>query len=379
MYGRFTERAQKAMILAQEEARRLNHTFIGTEHILLGLLKLGSGVAVEALTELGYSLDDVREEVETLLKNSENPNESSDNSGDLKYTPRAKHVMELAFKTARELGHPYIGTEHLLLALLQEGQGVAAKALIDMGIELEQLHNKVMEILGGMAKAASGKSSVPNQQQGSQSDPQSKKKSVIDVFSRDLTQMAKEGKLDPVIGRDKEIDRIIQILSRRTKNNPVLIGEPGVGKSAVVEGLAQRIIEGNVPEFLAGKKLVSLDMAAIVAGTKYRGEFEQRLKLIITEATTSKKVILFIDELHTIIGAGGAEGSLDAANMLKQPLSRGELQCVGATTIDDYRKYVERDTAIERRFQTIMINEPSVEDTIKILSGLRDKYEAHHK
>ncbi|HPN30831.1 MAG TPA: ATP-dependent Clp protease ATP-binding subunit [bacterium] len=381
MYGRFTERAQKAMILAQEEARRLNHSFIGTEHILLGLLKLGSGVAVEALTELNYSLDDVREEVETLLKNSENnaASKPADVSGELKYTPRAKHVMELAFKTARELGHPYIGTEHLLLALLQEGQGVAAKALIDMGIELEQLHHKVMEILGGMANAAAGKSSIPNQPQESSQSSQSKKKTAIDVFSRDLTQMAKEGKLDPVIGRDKEIDRIIQILSRRTKNNPVLIGEPGVGKSAVVEGLAQRIINGNVPEFLAGKKLVSLDMAAIVAGTKYRGEFEQRLKMIINEAVTSKKVILFIDELHTIIGAGGAEGSLDAANMLKQPLSRGELQCVGATTIDDYRKYVERDSAIERRFQTIMINEPSSEDTVKILSGLRDKYEAHHK
>ncbi|HPG31680.1 MAG TPA: ATP-dependent Clp protease ATP-binding subunit, partial [bacterium] len=333
------------------------------------------------MTELNYSLDDVREEVETLLKNSENnaASKPADVSGELKYTPRAKHVMELAFKTARELGHPYIGTEHLLLALLQEGQGVAAKALIDMGIELEQLHHKVMEILGGMANAAAGKSSIPNQPQESSQSSQSKKKTAIDVFSRDLTQMAKEGKLDPVIGRDKEIDRIIQILSRRTKNNPVLIGEPGVGKSAVVEGLAQRIINGNVPEFLAGKKLVSLDMAAIVAGTKYRGEFEQRLKMIINEAVTSKKVILFIDELHTIIGAGGAEGSLDAANMLKQPLSRGELQCVGATTIDDYRKYVERDSAIERRFQTIMINEPSSEDTVKILSGLRDKYEAHHK
>jgi ATP-dependent Clp protease ATP-binding subunit ClpC len=320
MYGRFTERAQKALINAQKEAKAFKHSFIGTEHILLGLLKLGSGVAVEALNKLGYTIEDVREEVETLLKNNgidETENVSPDT--ELKYTPRSKHVMELSFRIAHDLGHPYIGTEHILLALVQEGQGVAAKALIDLGIELQELYDKIMEILGNFESTATQKN-VDNPFQGlnknQSAGTSSKKKSVIDMFSKDLTQQAKLGKLDPVIGRDKEVDRIIQILSRRTKNNPVLIGEPGVGKTAIVEGLAQRIYEGKVPEFLADKRLVSLDMAALVAGTKYRGEFEQRLKMIINEAVQTKKVVLFIDELHTIIGAGGAEGTLDAANML---------------------------------------------------------------
>jgi len=308
--GRFTDRAQKALLFAQEEAVRLNHNFIGTEHILLGLLKLGNGVAIEALGELGYSIDDVREEVETLIKSSSEKNAQGKKTepGNLVHTPRAKHVFELAFRIARELGHSYVGTEHLLLALLQEGNGIAAKALIDMGIEPNQLYNKVVEILGGLAAQAAGEQQTPYN--AAQSNIKNKKKSVIEMFSKNLTQLAKEGKLDPVIGRDKEIQRIIQILSRRTKNNPVLIGEPGVGKTAIAEGLALKIVSGDVPEFLMDKKLVSLDMAAIVAGTKYRGEFEQRLKMIINEAMTSKNIILFIDEMHTIIGAGGAEGSL---------------------------------------------------------------------
>ncbi|MGE5591618.1 MAG: ATP-dependent Clp protease ATP-binding subunit [Bacillota bacterium] len=366
MFGRYTERAQRVIVLAQEEARRLNYNYVGTEHLLLGLIKEGEGIAAKALQSLGISLEQVRSEVEKMIGKGTTPTD-----GDIGFTPRAKKVMvELAIEEARLLGHNYVGTEHILLGLIREGEGVAAKALQNLGAELDRVRNQVIYLLGGnvhpqapMAKAKQAKSTTP----------------ALDSFGRDLTTMASEGKLDPVIGREKEIERVIQILSRRTKNNPVLIGEPGVGKTAIAEGLAQRIVDGKVPEILKDRRVVSLDLASVVAGSKYRGEFEERLKKVMEEIRNAGNIILFIDELHTIIGAGAAEGAIDASNILKPALARGELQAIGATTLDEYRKHVEKDAALERRFQPIMVDEPSVDEAIQILKGLRDRYEAHHR
>jgi len=363
MFERFTERAKKVINpLAKEEARRLNHNFIGTEHLLLGLIREGGGVAVAVLESLGIDLESVRVEVENLTT----PSSDTLTIGDPQFTPSAKKVLELAAEESQKLGHNYIGTEHLLLGIIQEGEGVAARALDNLGISYEKSRDMVINLLGGTFPKFSKQS-------------KKSKTPALDAFGRDLTQMARDGKLDPVIGREDEIERVIQILSRRTKNNPVLIGEPGVGKTAIAEGLAQRIREGNVPELLLEKRIVTLDLAALVAGTKYRGEFEERLKAVINEIRQSGKVVLFIDELHTLVGAGAAEGAIDASNMLKPALARGELQCIGATTLNEYRKYIEKDGALERRFQMIMVNEPSVEDTILIIKGLRDRYEAHHR
>jgi ATP-dependent Clp protease ATP-binding subunit ClpC len=363
MFERFTERAKKVINpLAKEEARRLNHNFIGTEHLLLGLIREGGGVAVAVLESLGVDLESVRVEVENLTT----PSSDTLTIGDPQFTPSAKKVLELAAEESQKLGHNYIGTEHLLLGIIQEGEGVAARALDNLGVSYEKSRDMVINLLGGTFPKFSKQS-------------KKSKTPALDAFGRDLTQMARDGKLDPVIGREDEIERVIQILSRRTKNNPVLIGEPGVGKTAIAEGLAQRIKEGNVPELLLDKRIVTLDLAALVAGTKYRGEFEERLKAVINEIRQSGKVVLFIDELHTLVGAGAAEGAIDASNMLKPALARGELQCIGATTLNEYRKYIEKDGALERRFQMIMVEEPSVEDTIQIIKGLRDRYEAHHR
>ncbi|HPT83724.1 MAG TPA: ATP-dependent Clp protease ATP-binding subunit [Limnochordia bacterium] len=362
MFGRFTERAQRVMVLSQEEARRLGHTVVGTEHILLGLIAEGEDVAARALLSLGISIDQVRAEVERIIGRGERPTE-----GPIGFTPRSKRVLELAFDEARRLGHAYIGTEHLLLGLIREGEGVAAQVLTNLGADLDKVRALVTSQLGGGAQAKGQK-------------PRSGGKTpTLDQYGRDLTAMAREGKLDPVIGREKEIQRVIQILSRRTKNNPVLIGEPGVGKTAIAEGLALKIINNDVPETLTNKRVVALDLGSLVAGSKFRGEFEERLKKVIEEIRAAGDVILFIDEMHTIIGAGAAEGAIDAANILKPALARGELQAIGATTLDEYQKYVERDAALERRFQPVMVDEPTVEETIEILKGLRDRYEAHHR
>jgi len=361
MFGRFTERAQKVVVLSQEEARRLGHNVVGTEHILLGLAAEGEGVAARALQAMGISLDKVRAEVEKVIGKGESPPQ-----GQIGFTPRAKRVLELAFDEARQLGHTYIGTEHILLGLIREGEGVAAQVLKNLGADLDKVRRQVVELLGGTAgQPAKG--------------ARSRKTPTLDQFGRDLTDLAREGKLDPVIGREKEIQRVIQVLSRRTKNNPVLIGEPGVGKTAIAEGLAQKIVNGDVPETLTSKRVVTLDLGALVAGSKFRGEFEERLKKVMDEIRASGDVILFIDEMHTIIGAGAAEGAIDASNILKPALARGEIQCIGATTLDEYRKHVEKDAALERRFQPVMVDEPSVEETIQILEGLRDRYEAHHR
>jgi len=362
MFNRFTERARKVIILAKEEARRFNHDYIGTEHILLGLIREGEGVAAAVLQKLGVSLENIRLEIEKLVQ----PGPTTQIIGDIPFTPRAKKALELAAEEARSLGHNYIGTEHLLLGLIREGEGVASQVLLNLGMDLNTVRNEVMELLG---------SALP----GIGAAPSKTKTPALDAFGRDLTALARENKLDPVIDRYQEIERVIQILSRRTKNNPVLLGEAGVGKTAIVEGLAQAIISGNVPEILRNKRIVVLDLALMVAGTKYRGQFEERIKAVMEEIKRSQDVIIFIDELHTLVGAGAAEGAIDASNILKPALSRGEMQCIGATTLDEYRKYIEKDAALERRFQTIMVEPPTVDQTIDILKGLRDRYEAHHR
>jgi ATP-dependent Clp protease ATP-binding subunit ClpC len=369
MSNRFTERAQRVILIAQEEAKRLNHDYVGTEHILLGLIALGEGVAAQVLANLGVDLRRVRAEIEKIVGTGDNVMLL----GEIPFTPRAKKVLELAVEEAQNMGHSHVGTEHLLLGLIREEEGVAAQVLENLGVRLDIVREEVISLLGegqpGPAPTAPARSS------GTKS-----KTPTLDEFGRDLTQMAKDGKLDPVIGRADEIERLIQILSRRTKNNPVLIGDPGVGKTAIVEGLAQKISSSDIPEILVNKRVMTLDLAAVVAGTKYRGEFEQRLKNIIEEIRRAKNsIILFIDELHTVIGAGAAEGAIDASNILKPALARGELQCIGATTYDEYRKYIEHDAALERRFQPITVDPPSVDDTVRILSGLREKYEVHHK
>jgi len=363
MFNRFTERARKVIILAKEEARRFNHDYIGTEHILLGLVREGEGVAAAVLQKMGVSLEKIRLEIEKLVQ----PGPTTQIIGDIPFTPRAKKALELAAEEARALGHNYIGTEHLLLGLLREGEGIASQVLLNMGLDLNTVRSEVMELLG---------SALPNFGPGQQAKT---KTPALDAFGRNLTELARENKLDPVIDRHNEIERVIQILSRRTKNNPVLLGEAGVGKTAIVEGLAQAIIAGNVPEVLRNKRIIVLDLALMVAGTKYRGQFEERIKAVMEEIKRSQDVIIFIDELHTLVGAGAAEGAIDASNILKPALSRGEMQCIGATTMDEYRKYIEKDAALERRFQTIMVEPPSVQQTVEILKGLRDKYEAHHR
>ena len=364
MFSRFTERAQQVLVLAQEEAKRLNHNFIGTEHLLLGLVREGSGIAARALQNMNVDLNRVRSEVERIA-----PKGDKLYFQGITYTPRAKRVVELSIEESQNLGHNYVGTEHILLGLLREGEGIAAQVLTNLGVDLERARKEVIQLLGGTEGAAH-----PGGEE--KSGPQTP---TVDAFGRDLTKLAREGKLDPVIGREKEIERVIQILSRRTKNNPCLIGEPGVGKTAIAEGLAQRIVEGNVPDILRGKRLVTLELAAVVAGTKYRGEFEERLRKLVSELRQAGNVMVFIDELHTIIGAGAAEGAIDASNILKPALARGELQCIGATTLDEYRKHIEKDPALERRFQPIVVGEPSKEESLAILKGLRDRYEAHHK
>lgn len=361
MYARFTERAQKVLALAQEEATRLHHPGVGTEHILLGLVREGEGIAAKALTMLGVSADKVQTEVEKIIGQGQGQVSA------MTYTPRAKKVIELSIDEARKLNHTYVGTEHILLGLIREGEGVAARVLGNMGVSLNKARQQVLQLLGGDA------AEIGNDKESSAGTP------TLDNLARDLTQMARDGKLDPVIGRANEIERVIQVLSRRTKNNPVLIGEPGVGKTAIAEGLAQRIINGDIPEMLRNKRVMVLDMGTVVAGTKYRGEFEDRLKKIMEEIRQAGNVILFIDELHTLIGAGGAEGAIDASNILKPALARGELQCIGATTLDEYRKHIEKDAALERRFQPITVDQPTPEEAIQILHGLRDRYEAHHR
>jgi ATP-dependent Clp protease ATP-binding subunit ClpC len=362
MFERFTEKAIKVIMLAQEEARRLGHNFVGTEQILLGLIGEGTGVAAKVLKSMGVNLKDARIEVEKIIGRG-----SGFVAVEIPFTPRAKRVLELSLEEARQLGHNYIGTEHLLLGLIREGEGVAARVLENLGVDLSKVRTQVIRMLGETAEVTSGASNART------------KTPTLDEFGANLTQMAAEGKLDPVVGRQKEIERVIQILGRRTKNNPVLIGEPGVGKTAIAEGLAQRIANNDVPDILEDKRVVTLDIGLLVAGTKYRGEFEERLKKIMDEIRSARNVILVIDEVHTLIGAGAAEGAIDAANILKPALARGELQCIGATTLDEYRKHIERDAALERRFQPVMVGEPTVDETIEILFGLRDRYEQHHK
>ncbi|MBN2490494.1 MAG: ATP-dependent Clp protease ATP-binding subunit [Planctomycetes bacterium] len=367
MFDRFTDRARKVMGLARQEAQRFNHDYIGTEHILLGLIQEGSGVAANVLKNMDVELKKIRGEIEKMVKTGP----TMVTMGQLPFTPRAKKVLELALEEASNLGHNYLGTEHLLLGLLRESEGIAAQVLMNLGIKLDDVREEVLEFLGAEPPPA------PERERGG--TPSKSKTPALDTFGRDLIELATEGKLDPVIGRHREIERVVQILSRRTKNNPVLLGEAGVGKTAIVEGLAQRIVHKDVPEILHGKRLVVLDLAMMVAGTKYRGQFEERIKAVMTEVRKARNVILFIDELHTLVGAGGAEGAIDASNVLKPALSRGEVQCIGATTLDEYRKYVEKDGALERRFQTILVDPPSKDEALEILKGLRDRYEAHHR
>ena len=371
MFERFTDRARRVVVLAQEEARMLNHNYIGTEHILLGLIHEGEGVAAKALESLGISLEGVREQVEEIIGQGQTAP-----AGHIPFTPRAKKVLELSLREALQLGHNYIGTEHILLGLIREGEGVAAQVLQKLGADLNRVRQQVIQLLSGYAGGEAGTGGAKTGG-GTAEDP--KGSAVLDQFGRNLTQLAREGKLDPVIGRTREIERVMQVLSRRTKNNPVLIGEPGVGKTAIVEGLSQMIVNGSVPETLKDKQLYTLDLGALVAGSRYRGDFEERLKKVLKEITTRGDIVLFIDELHTLVGAGAAEGAIDAASILKPMLARGELQTIGATTIDEYRKHLEKDAALERRFQPITVEEPSVAHTIEILKGLRDRYEAHHR
>ena len=367
MFERFTEKARRVVVFAQEEARMLNQNYIGTEHLLLGLIREEDGIAYKALTNLGINLVDVRLQVEDLIGKG-----VSTQVGHIPFTPRAKKVLELSLREALQLGHNYIGTEHILLGLIREGEGVAARVLLSLGADLEKVRNQVIQLLSGYqgSRTSQDRGEFSSKTYGS---------SLLDEFGRNLTMLARENKLDPVVGRSDEIERVMQILSRRTKNNPVLIGEPGVGKTAVVEGLAQKIANNEVPELLKGKEIYTLDLGSLVAGSKYRGEFEERLKKVMKEIGERKDIILFIDEMHNLVGAGAAEGAIDAASILKPALARGELQTIGATTLDEYRKHVEKDAALERRFQQITVGEPSVEETIDILKGLRDRYEAHHR
>ncbi|MBK5238442.1 MAG: ATP-dependent Clp protease ATP-binding subunit [Actinomycetales bacterium] len=368
MFERFTDRARRVVVLAQEEAKMLNHNYIGTEHILLGLIHEGEGVAAKALESLGISLDAVREQVQDIIgQGQQQP------TGHIPFTPRAKKVLELSLREALQLGHNYIGTEHILLGLIREGEGVAAQVLVKLGADLNRVRQQVIQLLSGYQGKEQVAAGVKEESQTSQGS------TILDQFGRNLTQAAREGKLDPVIGREKEIERVMQILSRRSKNNPVLIGEPGVGKTAVVEGLAQAIVSGNVPETLKDKQLYTLDLGSLIAGSRYRGDFEERLKKVTKEIRTRGDIITFIDEIHSLVGAGAAEGAIDAASILKPLLARGELQTIGATTLDEYRKHFEKDAALERRFQPIQVAEPSLPHTINILKGLRDRYEAHHK
>ena len=373
MFERFTDRARRVVVLAQEEARMLNHNYIGTEHILLGLIHEGEGVASKALEQLGVSLDAVREQVQEIIGQGQQAP-----TGHIPFTPRAKKVLELSLREALQLGHNYIGTEHILLGLIREGEGVAAQVLVKLGADLARVRQTVIQLISGYqgGKEAAGATAGPGAGPAEGTPAGSL---VLDQFGRNLTVAAREGKLDPVIGRAKEIERVMQVLSRRTKNNPVLIGEPGVGKTAVVEGLAQDIVRGDVPETLKDKQIYSLDLGALVAGSRYRGDFEERLKKVLKEIRTRGDIVLFIDEIHTLVGAGAAEGAIDAASILKPMLARGELQVVGATTLDEYRKYIEKDAALERRFQPIQVQEPTLAHAIEILKGLRDRYEAHHR
>src|SRR5947208_6811936 len=369
MYERFTDRARKVMQLANQEGQRFNHEYIGTEHILLGLVKEGTGVAANVLKNLDIDLRKIRMEVEKIVQ----AGPDMVTMGKLPQTPRAKKVIEYSIEEARNLNHNYVGTEHLLLGLLREQEGVAAQVLMNLGLRLEDVREEVLNLLGhnemaeestgGERQATKGKSKTP----------------ALDSFGRDLTELARQSKLDPVIGRSNEIERVIQVLSRRTKNNPVLLGEAGVGKTAIVEGLAQMIVDGSVPELLRERRIVVLDLAMMVAGTKYRGQFEERIKAVMNEVRRAKNTILFIDELHTLVGAGGADGAIDASNVVKPALARGEIQCIGATTLDEYRKYIEKDSALERRFQMVVVNPPSKAEALEILRGLRDRYEAHHR
>ncbi len=393
MFDRFTDRAKKVMNLARQEAQRFNHEYLGTEHILLGLVQEGSGVAANVLKNIGIDLTKIRSEVEKIVKTGP----SAQQMGQLPFTPRAKKVLELSMEEATNLGHNYIGTEHLLLGLIKENEGIAAQVLLNLGVKLEEVREEVLDFLGadtneeeeeeggsaGEATTSSGSGSTTSGGGGGGggggASGGKSKTPALDAFGRDLTELARQGKLDAVIGREAEIERVIQILSRRTKNNPVLLGEPGVGKTAIVEGLGQRIIDNEVPEILRGKRIVVLDLALMVAGTKYRGQFEERIKAVMTEVRRVRDVVLFIDELHTLVGAGGAEGAIDASNVLKPALSRGEIQCIGATTLDEYRKHIEKDGALERRFQSVNVEPPSPTEAVAILKGLRDRYEAHHR
>src|SRR5687767_3350440 len=368
MFERFTERARQVVVLAQDEARALKHNYIGTEHILLGLLREEEGLAARVLESLDITVEEVRAQVARIVGQGDEVT-----TGQIPFTPRAKKVLELALREALSLGHNYIGTEHILLGLVRENEGVAARILLDFDADAEKIRNEIIRMLSGPGRRQSGQAG------GAAQGEKAKNSKLLDQFGRNLTKQATEGKLDPVVGRQTEIERVMQILSRRQKNNPVLIGEPGVGKTAVVEGLAARIAANQVPELLKNKQIYTLDLAALVAGSKYRGEFEERLKKVMKEITQRGDIILFIDELHNLVGAGAAEGAIDAASILKPALARGELQTIGATTLDEYRKYLERDAALERRFQQVRVEEPSIDDTVQILRGLRDRYEAHHR